>query len=453
MLGLPDVLLLPVLFMSAARPLTIRLPVAAAALLLSACAAQRPQPPASAIAPAQPALVATPPGAPLAECVERLRPAALAAGVQALTLERHLADLSVDAEVLSRLDKQPEFSLPIWDYLAGLVDEERIEAGREKLQQHQDVLAQISSRYGVPAEAVVAVWGIESNFGQTTGSYPLLRSLTTLSCLGRRQAFFRGELFATLRILQSGDVASGQLIGSWAGAFGQTQFMPTTYERLAVDHDGDGRRDLIASVPDALASTARFLRDAGWRSGQPWGLEVRLPAGFDARGESRRNTRPLSAWMTRGLTRVDGSPLLSPASQQPQPPERGSQEALSAATPAGLMLPAGVNGPAFLVLRNFNAFYRYNAAESYGLAIAHLSDRLRGEPAFATPWPTDDPGLSRAQRRQLQELLVRRGHDIGEIDGRLGERSRAAIRAEQQRLGQPATGRGGQKLLLALRED
>lgn len=452
MLGLPDVLLLPVLFMSPARLPCIRLPFAAATLLLTACAAQQALPPAPVPARAQPAVVVTPPGAALTDCVERLRPAALAAGVQAPTLDRHLIDLTVDADVLSRLDRQPEFSLPIWDYLAGLVDEERIETGREKLQLHKDVLAQISARYGLPADAVVAVWGIESNFGQTTGSYPLLRSLTTLSCLGRRQAFFRSELFATLRILQSGDVDASRLTGSWAGAFGQTQFMPTTYERLAVDHDGDGRRDLIGSVPDALASTARFLRDAGWRSGQPWGLEVRLPAGFDARGESRRHKRPLSVWMARGLTRVDGSPLLATADLQPQPPERGSLQALSATMPAGLMLPAGSNGPAFLVLRNFDAFYRYNAAESYGLAIAHLSDRLRGEPGFTTPWPTDDPGLSRAQRRQLQELLVRRGHDIGEIDGRLGERSRAAIQAEQRRLGHQPTGRGGQKLLLALRE-
>jgi hypothetical protein len=190
---------------------------------------------------------------------------------------------------------------------------------------------------------------------------------------------------------------------------------------------------LMDNASDALASTANFLAKAGWRSGQPWGFEVRLPAGFSASGEGRRSKRAISEWVQRGVTLVDGSPL---------PLDVGS---------AGLLTPAGASGPAFLVLRNFDAIYSYNAAESYGLAIAHLSDRLRGGGPFATPWPTDDPGISRVERRELQGLLILRGHDIGEVDGMLGERSRAAIRAEQQRLGQEDNGRGGQKLLRALR--
>jgi lytic murein transglycosylase len=357
-------------------------------------------------------------------CLAGLQSAAQAAGVSATTWREHTAGLDPDPVVVARLDDQPEFRLPIWDYLAALVDDERIADG-------------VARRFGVDAETVVAVWGVESDYGREFGRFPLVRSLATLSCQGRRQTFFRGELFATLRIVQGGHVERDLLVGSWAGAFGHTQFMPTTYERLAVDFDGDGRRDLVSTIPDALASTAHFLQRAGWRPGEPWGFEVRLPAGFDLRGEGRRTKRPLSEWAARGVRRVDGAPLASGG--------------LAAAAPAGLLAPAGREGPVFLVLRNFDALFSYNAAESYGLAIAHLSDRLRGNGPFATPWPTDDPGLSRAERRELQTLLIARGHDIGEVDGRLGERSRAAIRAEQQRLGQEPSGRGGQKILRALR--
>lgn len=379
--------------------------------------------------------VAAPADDDVARCLASLKPAAQAAGVQPDTWDRHTRGLSADLTVIDKLNYQPEFRMAIWDYLAGLVDDERVMQGRALLVQHQAVLAQVQQRYGVDPATVVAVWGVESNFGQTFGKYPLLQALGTLSCLGRRQGYFRGELFATLRIVQAGHVAPERLVGSWAGAFGHTQFMPTTYERLAVDFDGDGRRDLIDSVPDALASTANFLARAGWQSEQPWGIEVRLPAGFSTAGQGRTVKHALSHWRALGLTRTDGAPL----------PETGG--------PAGLLTPAGAQGPAFLVGRNFDALYSYNAAESYGLAIAHLSDRLRGGGPFATPWPTDDPGLSRAERRDLQRLLVARGHDIGEIDGLLGDRSRAAIKVEQTRLGLAADGRAGQKLLRALRQD
>jgi len=371
--------------------------------------------------------------AAFASCLAKLRGEAAAKGVRGDTFDTHAAALAPDMAVIGFLDAQPEFVTPIWDYLAALVDEERVADGRAMLAQWQEVLAEVERRYGVDAETVVAVWGVESNFGRNFGSYPLVQALGTLSCYGRRQAFFRGEFYATLRILQSGDIAPERLVGSWAGAFGHTQFMPSTFERLAVDGDGDGRRDLIDNTADALASTANFLQRAGWQAGQPWGFEVKLPEGFNASGEGRRIKRPISEWVARGLRRVNGSPL---------PQDLG---------PAGLLLPAGPQGPAFLVFKNFDALYSYNAAESYGLAIAHLSDRLRGAGPFTTPWPTDDAGLSRAERRELQGLLVLRGHDIGTIDGALGERSRAAIRIEQQRLGQEATGRGGQKILRALR--
>ncbi len=365
-------------------------------------------------------------------CLDTLRAPARAAGVQEATFARFTQGLSPDMSVIDRLNFQPEFRTAIWDYMAGLVDDERVAQGQALMAQHAQTLARVNERFGVDPATVVAVWGVESNFGQSFGKSPLVQSLGTLSCFGRRQAYFRGEFYATLRILQAGHIAPERLVGSWAGAFGHTQFMPSTFERLAVDFDGDGRADLMDSTTDALASTANFLQKAGWQTGQPWGFEVKLPQGFSTTGEGRRTKRAMGEWAARGVKRVDGSAL----------PTAGS---------AGLLTPAGPQGPAFLVLRNFDALYSYNAAESYGLAIAHLSDRLRGGGAFTTPWPTDDPGISRAERRELQTLLIQRGHDIGEVDGMLGEKSRAAIRAEQQRLGQETSGRAGQKLLKALR--
>ena len=365
-------------------------------------------------------------------CLNTLRAPARAAGVRDETFALHTQNLAPDMSVIDKLNFQPEFRTAIWDYLAGLVDEERVNESRALLARQAETLARVSDKYGVDPATVVAVWGVESNFGQTFGKSPLVQSLGTLSCFGRRQAYFRTEFYATLRILQAGHIAPERLVGSWAGAFGHTQFMPSTFERLAVDFDGDGKADLMDSTADALASTANFLAKAGWQSGQPWGFEVKLPDGFSTTGEGRRTKRAMGEWAARGLKRVDGSPL----------PAAGS---------AGLMTLAGPQGPAFLVLRNFDAIYSYNAAESYGLAIAHLSDRLRGGGPFTTPWPTDDPGLSRAERREVQTLLIARGHDIGAVDGMLGDKSRVAIRVEQERLGQEASGRAGQRLLKALR--
>lgn len=400
------------------RSLTLCSLLASAPLL---ALAQTPPPPTAPPAPGE-----------FAVCLNQLRAPARAAGVSEATFSRHTRELQPDMLVIDRLNFQPEFRTAVWDYLAGLVDEERVAEGRARMAEHAQVLARVQQRFGVDPATVVAVWGVESNFGQSFGTLPLVRSLGTLSCIGRRQAYFRTELYAALRILQAGHIAPERLQGSWAGAFGHTQFMPSTFERLAVDFDGDQRADLMDSVPDALASTANFLDRAGWRAEQPWGYEVKLPAGFSTAGEGRRTRRSLAEWSARGLLRADGSPL----------PADGS---------AGLMTPAGPTGPAFLVTRNFDALYSYNASESYGLAIAHLADRLRGGGAFITPWPTDDPGLSRAERREVQTLLVARGHDIGAVDGMLGERSRQAIRIEQERLGMEPSGRAGQKLLRALR--
>lgn len=379
------------------------------------------------------------------------------------------------------LDTQPEFVTPIWDYMAALVDDERIADGRAMLERWRKVLAKVEDQYGVDPATVVAVWGVESNFGRNFGKRPLLTSLSTLSCYGRRQSYFEGEFFSTLKIIQDGDIAPDRLNGSWAGAFGHTQFMPSTFMRLAVDFDGDGRRDLIDSVPDALASTANFLSRAGWRTGESWGFEVKLPPGFDATSAGRRNKQPISAWAAQGVKRIDGISLIGAATNGRAPRQsapggitEGGAAAGSVAegegavvpngaaadadtpppdgsTPAALLLPAGPQGPAFLVLRNFNALYSYNAAESYALAIAHLADRLRGGGPFVAAWPTDDPGLSRAERRELQALLIAQGYDIGEPDGMIGARTRHALKTVQAMMGLQPDGHAGQKTLAALR--
>ncbi len=372
-------------------------------------------------------------------CLGNLRSSAVSSGVSGQAFDQYTANLDPDMSVIEKLDYQPEFSTPIWDYLSGLVDQERVDLGKTKLQQYSSILKRVEAQYGVDAASVVAVWGVESNFGDISGKYPLVQALGTLSCYGRRQSYFRTELYATLRILQAGHIAENKLKGSWAGAFGHTQFMPSTFERLAVDFDGDGRRDIVDSVPDALASTANFLKKAGWQTGMPWGFEVQLPAGSSTDGEGRKSKRALSTWQSRGVTRIDGSPLI--------------QGNLSSSSMAGLLAPAGATGPTFLVFKNFDAFYSYNAAESYALAIAHLSDRMRGGQPFVAAWPTDDAGTSRAERREIQHFLLAKGYDIGEADGLIGDKSRQAIRQEQARLGYVQNGRGGQKILQALRRE
>lgn len=364
-------------------------------------------------------------------CLRTLRGAALSQGVSAQTFDTATAGVEPDQSVLDAMDNQPEFKTPIWDYLAVLVDEQRIAEGRAKLAEWERVLARAEETFGVDRYTTVAVWGVESNFGTQLGGRPLVRSLATVSCFGRRQTYFRTEFMATLRILQSGEIEPGSLAGSWAGAFGQTQFMPSTFERTAVDFDSDGRRDIVGSVPDALGSTANYLKRAGWKSGQTWGYEVRLPADY-AGPSGRRNRHELGEWRRLGIRNVDGN----------APEARGR---------AALLLPAGASGPAFLVFANFDAIYSYNAAESYALAIAHLSDRLRGGGPFRTAWPTDDPGISRIERREVQERLLERGYDVGSVDGAIGPRTRSAIEAFQAATGLPVNGRAGAKVLRALR--
>ena len=374
---------------------------------------------------------AEPPTA-FAGCIAELRSEAGAKGITAKTFDTMLAGIEPDPTVLDAMETQPEFETPIWEYLARLVDERRIAEGKVRLAAWAPVLARAEQQYGVDRHTIVAVWGVESDYGRIMGKRSLVRSLATISCAGTRQRYFRSELMAALAILQSGDVKPEALRGSWAGAFGHTQFMPSTFQRTAVDFDGDGRRDLVDSVPDALGSVANYLKRAGWVTGQPWGYEVRLPKDYD--GLSGRHSRqPLSEWSRLGIARVDGA-------------------ALTGEGPAALLLPTGTRGPAFIVFKNFDAIHSYNASESYALAIAHLADRLRGAGPLQTPWPTNDPILSRTERRELQEKLIERGFLSGDADGIIGSRTVAAVKAFQSSAGLPSDGYASASVLKALKE-
>jgi membrane-bound lytic murein transglycosylase B len=371
--------------------------------------------------------------ADFSNCLDRLWPEAARRGVSRETYINHTVPLTPDLRIMDLLDAQPEFTVALWGYLDGLVSDERIAMGKEMLARHAATFDQVEKAYGVDRHIIAAIWGVESRYGSMVGERSVLRSTATLACIGRRQAFFKEEFLATLEILQRGDLRPEQLKGSWAGAFGPTQFMPTSFKKFAVDFDGDGRRDVVDSVPDLIASTANNLKKDGWIAGQPWGYEVTLPQAFDYLLVDRGNQLTVREWESRGVRRADGNPFL-------RPDERGF-----------LLLPAGAQGPAFLMLPNFLAIMKYNPAEAYALAIGHLADRLRGAPAFVQPWPRHEPVLTRDERRELQELLLSRGFDLGEVDGRLGLRSRAAIREYQISIGLVPDGFASADILSRLR--
>ncbi len=364
------------------------------------------------------------------QCLTGLKNSSTFKGVTDSTFERYRPS-EPDPSVIVSLNYQPEFQKEAWDYLASLVDEERVQDGIAAKNRLQPTLDRIQQRYGVKATDVLGVWGVESNFGKQLGKKDLFQSLATLSCFDRRQSYFRGEYANALKIVQNGDIRREDMTGSWAGAFGQTQFMPSTFLRLAQDFDGDGRKDLVNSEADALASTANFLDKAGYRTGEPWGFEVKIPDGYWG-ASNRRDKKPMSYWRGKGFTLANGQPL-------PYSLDK-----------AGLLLPAGNKGPAFLVGKNFDAFYSYNASENYALAIAHLSDMISKNRTdnvnFATPWPTDDPGISRRQSREIQQALLDRGYDIGAADGMIGDKTRQAIQDFQRQQGVNPDGRAGMKL-------
>lgn len=362
---------------------------------------------------------------------------ARAGGVSRATYERAFAGVTPDPEVLEKAGHQAEFVRPIWDYVAGAVSEKRIAAGRALLAQHAADLGRIERAYGVDRHILVAIWGMESSYGEVLGNpkivRPVVRSLATLAYADAKRArFARQQLVAALKLVERGDVSLDGLTGSWAGAMGHTQFIPTTFEAYGVDFDGDGRRNIWSSPLDALASAANYLRESGWVGGKTWGYEVVLPAGFDFR-LADDEARPLAEWQAAGVLRPGRRGF-------PRPQDK-----------AILVVPAGARGPAFLMLRNHFVIKRYNNATAYALAIGHLADRLRGGGGFVQAWPVAERPLSASETRELQQLLADAGYYQGRIDGKIGPQARAAIRAFQARRGVAPDGYASATLLSALR--
>ncbi|WP_235974825.1 lytic murein transglycosylase [Stappia albiluteola] len=363
-------------------------------------------------------------------------PTAHAAGVSRATYDAALSGLTPDADTIRLMEKQSEFVKPIWDYLGSAVSDTRVETGRQMLKDYAEVLSRIERRFGVDKEVVLAVWGMETNYGSFKGEHYVVRALATLAYAApRRQSFWQQELVTALLIIQAGHVRPADMEGSWAGAMGHTQFMPTSWKRFSADYDGDGRHDIWTNVPDALASTANYLKQHGWVSGKTWGYEVTLPRGFNYGLADGETTLSLAEWARHGVTRTGGRSF-------PRPDDR-----------AELILPAGANGPAFLMLKNFFVIKRYNNANAYALAVGHLADRIRGGEPLRTAWPLNALPLSREQTVDLQNLLNRRGFSVGEADGMVGPATRRGIMAYQRAVGLVPDGYASVILLQAIRSD
>jgi membrane-bound lytic murein transglycosylase B len=364
---------------------------------------------------------------------ESFRPKAMAAGITPGVFNAAFTGVGVNADVVRLDGRQAEFTKPIWEYLDSAASPTRIETGQAQRATLRPTLDAIEARYGVDQQVVLAVWGMESNFGKNRGSIPVIESLATLAYDGRRQSFAEEQLIGALRILQSGDVDPRHMTGSWAGAMGHTQFIPTSYLSYAADFHGDGHRDVWSDDPtDALASTANYLARAGWVHGQPWGMEVRVPSGFNYGSADAANIHPTSDWSARGVTRLSGAPL----------PEYG---------PMAIIAPAGARGPAFAVYRNFAVIKRYNNATSYAMGVGHLGDRIMGAGPFQGTWPRGDRELSRSEKIELQEELMARGYATGEADGVIGPDTTTAIRAYQRSVGMVPDGYASAALLQKLR--
>jgi membrane-bound lytic murein transglycosylase B len=368
-------------------------------------------------------------------CVESLWPSAKSAGITRATFDRAFKDFSIDSEVIESANYQPEYVKPIGEYLDRAVSEKRIVVGKQKLAEYQALLGALENKYGVDRHIIVAIWGVESNYGVQPGDKNVIRSLGTLICSGTKAKFARSQLNSALKILQRGDITFEAMNGSWAGAMGHTQFIPTTYSAYAVDHDGDGKRDIWGNIPDALASTAAYLKVSNWQAGATWGYEVKLPKGFDPKRVSESTLKPLAGWEKIGVVRVNGEPF-------PRPSDKAS-----------LFAPEGTRGPAFLVLNNFRSILRYNVAKSYALAVGHLADRLRGYGPFVHPWPTDETHLSLDQRTELQQHLIALGILEGEPDGIVGRGTLEAIKTYQRSKGLGVDGFPSLTLLKMLRSE
>lgn len=366
--------------------------------------------------------LAVPAHANSADFVRGLWPDAQAIGVSRQAFDASFASYSPISKVMELTRKQPEFSQTVQQYIDKRVTAAQASKGAAMRGEWAQTLGGAQQRFGVQPEVVLAIWGMETNFGGFMGGNNTIHALATLTENGYRADFFRKELLTALRIVSDGHIAPNQMVGSWAGAMGHTQFMPSSFMRYAIDYNGDGRKDIWNSVPDALGSTANYLNAFGWRPGETWGYEVKIPSGFDFARARQLEKAPLSQWQQMGISRVSGRAF----------PRAGDV--------ARLYMPAGASGPAFLLLPNFDVIKRYNNSDSYALAVGHLADRIIGGGDFATPWPAGDYALSKAQRTELQSLLSRAGYDVGTPDGVVGPKTRAAVMAFQARAGLPADG-------------
>jgi membrane-bound lytic murein transglycosylase B len=361
------------------------------------------------------------------------RTRALAAGIAPATLDAAFAGVHHDPDAVRRDRNQAEFTKTIWDYLDTAVSDERVTNGKAALARHAALMDRIETRYGVDKEIVVAIWGLESAYGTFMGDRPLIGSLATLAGDSRRPAFFEDQLIAALRILQAGDVTADRMTGSWAGAMGHTQFMPTSYLTHAVDFTNDGKRDIWGDDPaDALASTAAYLAHHGWTHDMPWGLEINLPAGFDYTQSGERVRKPVTEWQAMGLRPATGGNL----------PDHG---------PASVLLPAGHRGAAFLIFANFQVIEHYNTADAYVIAVGHLADRIAGGPPIKAPWPREDRALLAPERTELQARLTAAGFSTQGVDGRIGPNTIAAVRAFQKAKGLVPDGYPSLDILTRLR--
>lgn len=361
--------------------------------------------------------------------IRGFRGRALAQGISARVFDAAFQNARYTPDVIIKDRNQTEFKSNIWDYLDNAAAPPKVEEGQQALRRHNPTLKRIEQRYGVDKEVVAAVWGLESRYGTRMGTYPMIDALATLAFDGRRGSFFEKQLITALKIVQSGDVTLRDFQGSWAGAMGHTQFIPTSYMAYAVDFDGDGKRDVWSSDPgDALASTAAYLRRFGWITGQPWGVEVRVPRGLGSTGGQRMP----SQWAQLGVVGVDGRPVR----------DYGS---------ASLLMPAGRNGAAFLVFKNFSVIKRYNNSDAYALGVGHLSDRLKGGPPIQGPWPRGYEPLSFNEKMELQSLLKSRGYALEKIDGLIGPNTRTAIADFQRSAGMRPDGNPSQDVLKQLK--
>lgn len=358
---------------------------------------------------------------------------ALAAGIRPQVFDAAFRNAQLLPDVLDKDRNQSEFTKPIWDYLDSAASDSRVANGKEALRKYARLLSEIEARYGVDRKIVVAIWGMESSYGSHRGDTPLISALATLAFEGRRGHFFEGQLIDALKILQHGDVAPDDMTGSWAGAMGHTQFIPSSYLAFAVDFRGDGKRDIWSDDPtDALASTAAYLAHAGWKKGEPWGVEITLPRGFDYSQTGHRVQKTAHQWEALGVRPVHGRHL----------PDYG---------PAEVLLPAGARGAAFLIFHNFHVIGRYNTADAYVLGVGILADRIAGGPGIAADWPRDDRALTFSERVEMQGKLTAAGFDTHGADGLIGPNTVAAVRAYQRSIGMVPDGYASLDVLKHLR--